>query len=79
MVKIQIKLNENSNTQVLTTPSGYSITKEEFVEVEDNDTYIQNYLLNRDDIIMKEIKIDEGTVKETLIDEVIEDDKIFSE
>ena len=79
MVKIQIKLNENSNTHILTTPSGYSITKEEFVEVEDSDTYIQNYLLNRDDIIMKEIKIDEGTVKETLIDEVIEDDKIFSE
>jgi len=79
MTKIQIKINENSETFILTTPSGYTITRDEYVEVDDSDTNIQYFLLNREDIDMKEIKINEGTVKETLIDEVKKDDKIFSE
>ena len=109
MVMINIKLKEDSTRQFLTTPSGYTITKDEFVEVDDEDKTIHAYIINRRHIIMKEvteeakieepkeeiiekpkeeiieepkeekIKLNEGKVQETIVDEDFKNESVFED
>ena len=81
MTLIKIKLNENSVKDFLTTQSGYTITKEDFCVVDDNDVTIHSYIINRDDLIIEDfkekkqkkvdkvVKLNEGSVKKTIKDE----------
>lgn len=67
MANLMIKLKKDSKREFLTTPSGYSIKKDKYTEVDDKDITIQGFLLNRNDIdfksTSKKIK-DEGVSKD---------------
>ena len=83
MAKILIKLKKDSIKQFLTTSSGYTITKDEFAEVDDKDPNIHAYIINRDDIEIADLeekqKINEGSVKNTLKEEVKKEPEIVEE
>lgn len=64
MSKILIKLKKESVRESLTTISGYYITKDKFVEVEDTDKDIESFILYRNDVVIKDSK-DKSKKEET--------------
>jgi len=56
MAKIEIKLKDTANREKLTTISGYEITKKKFIVVEDKDSGIETFIMNRSDLVVKEHK-----------------------
>ena len=54
MTKIEVKLNKGSEDLFITTASGYTISKEQFTIVDDEDPYIESLLYNREDLDIRE-------------------------
>jgi len=54
MTNIKVKLHKDSIRLHLTTPSGYTIDKEHWEEVNDEDITIKTYFMNRDDILIQD-------------------------
>lgn len=58
-----MKLKEKSVRDFLVTQSGFTITKE-YSEVDDNDKEVQSFIINRNDIFIKNVEekiIDSGS------------------
>jgi len=68
MGMIQIKLKNDSHRQHLTTMTGYTINREYSI-VDDNDREVQRYILNRDDVLIKEL---DKTIKSNSVPKQIE-------
>lgn len=79
MSKILIKLKDNSTRFFLTTMSGYSIFRNEWTEVNDNDKEIQRIITYRNDIELKDIKMKEDDSKSDEIENSDEIEEIVEE
>jgi len=64
MAKILAKLKQSSIRQFLTSVSGGAINKEDWSEIDENDSQFRRYFQTRDDILIK-------SVDEKIIDSVI--------
>lgn len=55
MANMLMKLKKDAKREYLTTPSGYTIKKNKFTEVDDKDITIQSFLFNRNDLVFKSV------------------------
>lgn len=63
MSRIMVKLKENNIKEHLIAASGTIISKEEFVEVEDNDGFVKTYIIN-DSVYIEDVKEEPKPKKE---------------
>lgn len=76
MVKILMKLKQTSVRDFLVTQSGYSVLKDEYTLVDDDDKEIQSYIMNRNDIL---IKNETKTIKDTVSAGKSKGEEVFTE